>query len=106
MEEKAVSLTILGIVAVIAIVGLVLLFSGASTGGIMIGKSGSPSVQTWGKAIKTVSATKSCFLSTGALGQVKTFANLQTAKVLVEKCEKRQTVPGTQQEYCCPPGVA
>ena len=46
-EGKGIALTILGIVAVIAIVGLVLLFTGAGTGGYV-----APGVKVYGGAIK------------------------------------------------------
>jgi len=100
MQDKGISLTILGIVAVIAIVGLVLLFSKATTGQIIIGQPGQ--VTTWGKAIRTVSATRSCFLSTGPLGTVKTNLEILQAKVPIAECEPYSRLGTAQQEYCCP----
>ncbi len=46
-EDKGISLTILGVVAVIAIVGLVLLFTGAGTGGYV-----APGNKVYGGAIQ------------------------------------------------------
>ena len=96
-------MTILGIVAVIAIVGLVLLFTGAQTGGVFIGSPGQ--VQTWGKAIRTVSAERSCILSSGALGSIKTYVELAKAGVPVGACEPYRGIAATEKSYCCPAGV-
>ncbi len=105
MDDKGISLTILGIVAVIAIVGLVLLFTGAGTGGIIIGQKAP--VQTWGKAIRTVSAQQSCFLSSGALGTVVDALEYQQRIAKGHFCEARQTVSGIQsQQWCCAGGTA
>ena len=102
MADKGIALTILGIVAVIAIVGLVLLFTGAGTGQIIIGQPGQ--VQTWGKAIRTVSAEQSCFLSTGQLGTVKNYLQYQQLITQGVFCEARETLSGAPQDYCCAGG--
>ena len=100
MAEKGIALIILGIVAVIAIVGLVLLFNTAKTGEIIIGQPGQVSI--YGKAIRTVAATRSCFLSTGPLGIVKTNVEIIAAQLTPDLCERYSRAGGIQQEYCCP----